>query len=64
MKKALGFTYWQDGDDWLGYLDEYPDYMTQGTSFEDLREHLLDLHQDLTSGVIPNVRRHAVLEVA
>ena len=64
MKKELGFTYWQDGDDWLGFLDEYPDYMTQGTSLEDLREHLLDLHRDLTSGVIPNVRRHAVLEVA
>ncbi len=62
--KQLGFTYWQDGDAWLGYLDEFPDYMTQGSSFEDLREHLLDLHQDLTSGVIPHVRRHSVLEVA
>lgn len=62
--KQLGFTYWQDGDVWLGYLDEFPDYMTQGSSLEDLREHLLDLHKDLTSGVIPNVRRHSVLEVA
>lgn len=62
--KQLGFTYWQDGDLWLGYLDEFPDYMTQGSSLEDLREHLLDLHKDLTSGVIPNVRRHSVLEVA
>ena len=26
----LGFTYWQDGDFWLGYLDEFPDYVTQG----------------------------------
>jgi predicted RNase H-like HicB family nuclease len=62
--KKLGFTYWQDGSDWLGYLDEFPDYMTQGSSVEDLREHLLDLYQELTAGVIPNVRRHAVLEVA
>ncbi len=21
---------WKDGDMWLGYLEEYPDYMTQG----------------------------------
>ena len=62
--KQLGFTYWQDGDAWLGYLDEFPDYMTQGSSLSGLREHLLDLYQDLTSGVIPNVRRHSVLEVA
>jgi len=62
--KTLGFTYWQDGEHWLGYVDEYPDYITQGASFEDLKEHLLDLYQDLSSGAIPNVRRHAQLEVA
>lgn len=60
----MGFTYWQDGHDWLGYLDEFPDYVTQGSSLADLKEHLLDLHNDLTSGVIPNVRRHAELELA
>ncbi len=49
---------------WLGHLDDYPDYLTQGTSIEDLKEHLLDLHQDLTSGVIPSVRQHAELDIA
>jgi hypothetical protein len=49
---------------WLGYLDAYPDYMTQGTSLEDLKEHLLDLYVDLSSGAIPSVRQHAELEVA
>ena len=62
--KNVGFTYWQDGNDWIGYLDEFPDYQTQGTSLDDLKEHLADLHKDLTSGVIPNVRRHAQLELA
>jgi predicted RNase H-like HicB family nuclease len=62
--KNTGFTYWQDGNDWIGYLDEFPDYQTQGSSLEDLKAHLADLHQDLTSGVIPNVRRHAQLELA
>jgi len=62
--KNTGFTYWQDGSDWIGYLDEFPDYQTQGTSLEDLKAHLADLHKDLTSGVIPNVRRHAQLELA
>jgi hypothetical protein len=62
--KNTGFTYWQDGNDWIGYLDEFPDYQTQGSSLEDLKAHLADLHKDLTSGVIPNVRRHAQLELA
>ena len=26
------FRYWQDDDMWLGYLEEYPDYMTHGKS--------------------------------
>jgi hypothetical protein len=62
---AMGFTYWQDNGMWLGYLDEFPDYMTQGTSLEDLKEHLLDIHREITSGKIPVVpRQHATLEVA
>jgi hypothetical protein len=62
--QSVGFTYWQDGDLWLGYLDDHPDYMTQGTSFDDLKEHLLDLYRDFSSGVIPAVRQHSKLQIA
>jgi len=62
--KTVGFTYWQDGEFWLGHLDEFPDYTTQGKSLDDLKEHLQDLHRELTSGVIPGVRRRAELEIA
>jgi hypothetical protein len=58
------YVYWQDEDRWLGYLEEYPDYWTQGESEEELRLNLVDIFKDLTSGVIPNVRRVAELEVA
>ena len=49
----IRYIYWQNGDFWLGHLEEYPDYLTQGTSLDDLKEHLLDLYKDLRSGVIP-----------
>ena len=49
---------------WLGYLEEYPDYLTQGESLTDLEEHLRDIYQDVTSGNIPHVRRRAELSVA
>ena len=61
---SIGFTYWQDVEMWLGFLDEYPDYMTQGTSLDDLKEHLLDLYNDLSSGVVPHVRQHSELKLA
>jgi predicted RNase H-like HicB family nuclease len=62
--KMTEFTYWQDGGDWLGYLDEFPDYTTQGGSLEELKEHLADIYKELTSGAIPNVKRHGKLELA
>ncbi|MDI6765308.1 MAG: hypothetical protein QME52_00525 [Bacteroidota bacterium] len=58
------FSYWQDGDMWLGYLEEYPDYITQGVTLNELKEHLKDLYKELTSGAIPCVRKIAELEVA
>lgn len=64
LMQSVGYTYWQEDGWWLGYLDEYPDYLTQGSSLEDLKEHLVDLHRDLTSGEIPSVRRHAQLVLA
>ena len=58
------YTYWQDGDMWLGYLEEYPDYMTQGETIQELEENLRDIHRELSSGSIPCVRRVAELEIA
>ncbi len=34
---------WKDTDAWLGYLEQYPDYWTQGETLADLEEHLEDL---------------------
>ncbi len=48
---------WEEGGAWLGYLQEYPDYWTQGDTLEDLKEHLTDLQKDITSGQIPGIRR-------
>jgi hypothetical protein len=63
MKQKLTFTYWRDGDWWLGFLDEFPDHWTQGESMEDLKAMLADLYRDLNSGEIPGVRRKAELEL-
>ena len=57
------YIYWKDGDMWLGYLEEYPDYMTQGTTLKDLEDHLIDLYAEFVAENIPNVRRAAELPV-
>ena len=60
---SVRVVYWQQGDQWLGYIEEYQDYWTQGETLEDLQEHLKDLYRHLSNGKIPEVRRVAELEV-
>ena len=55
------YIYWQDGDHWLGYFEEFPHLLTQGENPEDLQHRLKDLFDDLTSGAVPGVRRVAEL---
>lgn len=43
--ESTKYIYWQDRGQWLGYLQDYPDYWTQGESLEDLQAHLRDLCQ-------------------
>jgi predicted RNase H-like HicB family nuclease len=62
--ETIKFIYWQDGDVWVGYLEEYPDYWSQGATLEELKDNLKDISKELVSGAIPCVRRVAELEVA
>ncbi|HMP82082.1 MAG TPA: type II toxin-antitoxin system HicB family antitoxin [Verrucomicrobiota bacterium] len=62
--QSIRYVYWQDGDAWIGHLENYPDYMTQGESLADLEEHLRDLFKDLSTGEIPFVRKIAELQVS
>jgi predicted RNase H-like HicB family nuclease len=55
--KTAKFTYWQDGDYYLGFLNDYPDYQTQGMSKEELVNNLRDLLADLESGEVPYIRK-------
>lgn len=58
------YIYWKDDDMWLGYLEEFPDYWTQGETEEELKGNLIDIYKELTSDNIPNVRKVAELEIS
>jgi predicted RNase H-like HicB family nuclease len=62
--KTMRYVYWQHDDVWLGYLEEFLDYWTQGETLDELQENLKDLYQELTSGNILEVRRVAELQVS
>jgi hypothetical protein len=56
VKSIARYVRWQDGDAWLGYFEEFPDYLTQAHSLSELDENLRDLYRDLRSGDIPGTR--------
>jgi len=58
------FVYYQEEDLYVGWLEEYPDYRTQGETLEQLKENLLDLHKELASGEIPYVLKVGELSIA
>lgn len=45
MEKEERFIYWKDRGIWLGYLERFPDYWTQGESLEEYMENLRDILQ-------------------
>jgi predicted RNase H-like HicB family nuclease len=57
-------VYWQDKEMWLGYLEDYPDYMTQGETLEELKDNLKDIYQDVVGDYIPSVRKVGELVLA
>ena len=59
--RTARFVSWKSAEMYLGYFEEFPDYLTQGATMEELEANLRDLHKDLTSGELPGVRRVADL---
>ncbi|MDB5391770.1 MAG: uncharacterized protein JWM11_7416 [Planctomycetaceae bacterium] len=55
--QVIKIVVWEEAGGWLGYLQEYPDYWTQGETLKDLKDNLQDLFLDVTSGTIPGIRK-------
>ena len=60
----IKYTYEMDGDFFVGYLDDYPEYPTQGENLSDFEENLLDIFNMIKEGVLEARIRHGILEIA
>ena len=62
--KTIQYTFWQDGEFFLGYLNKFPEYETQALSKEELLENLKELLIDVNSNEIPYVRKVEEMAIA
>jgi len=62
--RTIKITSWKDNDFYVGYLNDYPDYRSQGYSKEELVENLKELLQDIESDEVPYIRSIEEMVVA
>jgi len=48
----LRYSWWMEDDFLLGYIDEYPQYPTQGESLEDLENGLREIYDWIKDGTL------------
>ncbi len=58
------YTFWKEKEMWLGYLERFPDYWTQGDTMEELQDNLKDLFLELTGDQLPVPRQTGILKIA
>jgi predicted RNase H-like HicB family nuclease len=60
--ERIKFIYYQENDIWVGWLEEYPDYRSQGTTLDELKENLKDRHdwyQNPNTKISQPIPRHS-----
>ncbi len=62
--KTVQYTFWQDGKFFIGFLNNYPDYETQGYSKDELLENLKSLLSDIESNEIPFIKKVEEMVIA
>ncbi|MDQ1327008.1 MAG: hypothetical protein QG641_288 [Candidatus Poribacteria bacterium] len=55
---------YKEEDGWyVGHIQEYPDYESQGKTLDELKENLLDIYDDIKQGLVFDVKPSKVLEL-
>ena len=51
--------------DWfIGHIQEYPDYESQGRTLDELRKNLIEIYNDINEGLVPDAEPFQLMEVA
>ncbi len=61
--EKIKYVYYQEDEAWVGWLEAYPDYKSQGMTLEELEENLRDLYEEINAGKIPCIRKVGELAV-
>ena len=61
---AFNMIYNKKNDWFIGHIQEYPDYESQGKSLDELKENLIEIYTDIRQGVVSDAEPFQLMEVA
>jgi len=60
----LNIVYKKEKEWYIGHIQEYPDYESQGKTIDELKGNLIEIHNDIQGGMVPDAEPFQLLEVA
>ena len=60
----LHIVYKKEKEWFIGHVQEYPDYESQGKTMDELKENLIEIYKDINQGLVPDAEPFHLLEVA
>ncbi len=60
----LNIVYKKEGEWFIGHIQEYPDYESQGKTVNELGKNLIEIFNDINEGLVPDAEPFQLLEVA
>lgn len=60
----INIVYKEEKGWFIGHIQEYPDYESQGKTLEELRGNLIEIYNDIHQGLVPDAKPFQILEVA
>ena len=60
----LNIVYKKEKEWFIGHIQEYPDYESQGKTVDELKDNLIEIYNDINSGLVLDAEPFQLLVVA
>lgn len=63
MSMKINIVFKEENGWFVGHIQEYPDFESQGKTLDELKVNLLDIYGDIRKGLVPDAKPSQLLEV-
>ncbi len=60
----ISIAYKKENGWFVGHMQEYPEYESQGETLDELRDNLVEIFNDIQNGLVPEAEPFELMEVA